>query len=162
MSVTKTRAWCYTLNNPTEEEKSGLRDLDVPCHVCGEEVGDSGTPHLQGYIRFQHACRLAWWKMHFPRAHVEPRKGTEEQAAAYARKDGKILVDSMTQAEARPRKRGRMEYAEEICDLLEQGKTTYEIYKAHRGFYFYNRRAILQIREDLAHWKVNARYEPDA
>lgn len=158
-----TRSWMYTINNPSETEKTALEGLDALCHVCGNEVGASGTPHLQGYIRFKQPQRLSWWKNQFPRAHVEPRKGTEAQAIAYCRKDNLMLIDKVpTEDESRPRKMGRFEYAEHICDLIEQGRTTYEIYKAHRGFYFYNRRAILQVKEDVARWKINPEHEPDA
>jgi len=45
-----TRAWCFTLNNYTEEERDALRSLKCKYIVFGYERGEEGTPHLQGYV----------------------------------------------------------------------------------------------------------------
>lgn len=55
--------------------------------IWGDEIGESGTPHLQGYIEFfkrqrhRRVCRILGG-----RAHVERRHGTAEQAITYCRK----------------------------------------------------------------------------
>jgi len=46
------RAWCYTINNFTEEDRDGLRALTCAYNIFGYERGDEGTPHLQGYVQF--------------------------------------------------------------------------------------------------------------
>jgi len=83
-----TRAWCYTLNNYTEEERDALRSLKSTYHVFGYERGVEGTPHLQGYVQFQNAKTLSAVKKLIPRAHLEARKGTINQAVDYCKKDG--------------------------------------------------------------------------
>lgn len=48
--------WCFTLNNYTINDISNIISIDssiVPQYVFQEEVGESGTPHLQGYLRFK-------------------------------------------------------------------------------------------------------------
>lgn len=161
-SVVQSRSWCYTLNNPSDDEKSRLVALEVVVHVAGLEVGESGTPHVQGYVRFAQNTKLSWWKNQFPRAHVERRAGTEAQAIAYCKKDNDMLVEVQPDPTHKRSSMGRYEYAEHVCELLEQGKSIHEIYKRHKGFYFYNRRAILQVKEDISRWKSNPDYEPTA
>lgn len=47
-------AWCFTLNNYTDEEIRRLESLECERLVVGKEVAPTtGTPHLQGYIRFK-------------------------------------------------------------------------------------------------------------
>jgi len=82
------RGWCYTLNNYTEEERDALRALKSVYHVFGYERGEEGTPHLQGYVHFQHQKTLSAVKKIMPRAHLEPRMGTVDQAVEYCKKEG--------------------------------------------------------------------------
>jgi hypothetical protein len=45
--------WCFTLNNWTEEEYVQIvQSFSQGGHnyVIGKEVGENGTPHLQGYV----------------------------------------------------------------------------------------------------------------
>lgn len=85
--ATQTKYWCYTLNNPTEDDKSPPQALWT-YHVVGHETGSSGTSHFQGYIEMNKLYRLTGMAKLFPRAHLEPRKGTAQQAADYCKKDG--------------------------------------------------------------------------
>lgn len=57
--------------------------------VVGNEVGESGTPHLQGYAEFDRAVDLGTLgRLLGGRAHVEACKGTAAQNIAYCRKGG--------------------------------------------------------------------------
>lgn len=51
------------------------------------ERGDAGTTHAQGYVRFTKVKTLRMCTKIIPRAHFEIRKGTEEQAVAYCKKE---------------------------------------------------------------------------
>lgn len=55
----------------------------------GEEVGESGTPHLQGYIEFKSPVRWNTAVRLLPGAHIEKAKGDRQSNLAYTRKDGK-------------------------------------------------------------------------
>ena len=80
------KRWCYTLNNPTLEPAVS-EELYV-YHVYGKEVGESGTPHYQGFIIFKDKLSLTSLKVLIPRAHYEVAKGKNKQAADYCKKDG--------------------------------------------------------------------------
>ena len=88
MSVAK--HWCFTLNNYTDHELTelgshvGAGRLDYLCF--GREVGDSGTPHLQGHVYRKAKARLAWLRRHISdRAHWEISK-CYSQSIAYCKK----------------------------------------------------------------------------
>lgn len=84
--------WCFTLNNWTEDERGDVEALyllgDVAYLVYGQEKGDEGTPHLQGYISFHDRHRLGYVKPKIPRAHFEIARGSPAQNRDYCTKDG--------------------------------------------------------------------------
>lgn len=85
----QSRGWCYTINNWTSEEYELLSELECRFHVIGKEIGENGTPHLQGYIEFNNrGKRLGGCKKINSRAHWEVRRGTPEEAFVYCKKDG--------------------------------------------------------------------------
>ena len=97
MSVdNRSRGWCFTINNYTEEDENIVYAMSWDCAyiVCGREVGDSGTPHLQGYIYYKNAVRLSTMKEVHPTAHWEPQRGTPQQASDYCKKDGELGLRS--------------------------------------------------------------------
>ncbi len=84
----KSRGWCFTLNNYTPDDTAGLASLSGSSKylVFGREVGESGTPHLQGYVFFANPRALAGVSKLIPRAHLEPSRGTPRQASDYCKK----------------------------------------------------------------------------
>lgn len=85
------RKWCFTLNNWTKEELALLVakfQFQQDKYIIGQEKGEEGTPHLQGYVHFKVKCRplsLGLTK----RIHWEKCKGSELQNIEYCSKDGK-------------------------------------------------------------------------
>ena len=58
--ISPAKRWLFVLNNYTEAEISSIVPiLEKMCDFGGfkKEVGDSGTPHLQGYLEFKAKCR---------------------------------------------------------------------------------------------------------
>lgn len=85
--------WCFTLNNPAAGDDGGLWLPPYEYAVLGNEVGESGTPHIQGYVVFKKKLRLTQIKKHSVqagRAHWEVQSpySTPGQAADYCKKDG--------------------------------------------------------------------------
>lgn len=86
--MSRSKYWCFTLNNYSEDEIKQLVELEYTYLIYGKETGTNGTPHLQGYIEFNIRKRLETIKNINPRIHWEIRKGTAQQAADYCKKEG--------------------------------------------------------------------------
>lgn len=87
--MSRSRNYVFTWNNPPVCPQ-------FPPHkyiIYGKEVGDSGTPHLQGFIIFKSACTLsaAIKKLPSP-CHVEVAV-TVDEAITYCKKDGDVYED---------------------------------------------------------------------
>lgn len=92
----KARAWFYTLNNYTEEEYQKILDYSQKPkrkYIIGKEVGENGTPHLQGYIRLHGAVAFTTIKNLMPRAHIEEAKGNDKQNLIYCSKDKNFVTN---------------------------------------------------------------------
>jgi len=90
--MAQSRRFCFTLNNPTAGESQLLTDLLQSEHVkygiVGRETAATGTPHLQGFVIFDQQKRLnAVKRLIGQRYHLEPAKGTSQQAADYCKKE---------------------------------------------------------------------------
>lgn len=82
------RNWCFTLNNFSEEEYGMVVAHKCKYLVVGKEVGaESSVPHLQGYVEYEHGKTLEAVKSLCHRIHWEARRGTQEQALSYCKKD---------------------------------------------------------------------------
>lgn len=89
----RAKAWCFTLNNWTEEERESLwsNELDIRFLCYGEEQAPStGTPHLQGYVQFYRQLYGTTVKRvaGLERAHLEPARSTLAKNREYCSKDG--------------------------------------------------------------------------
>lgn len=97
----------FTHNNYTEEdERRYLLSSYLKYVVIGKEVGASGTPHLQGFLRYNSATTLSAVIKRFPGAHFEEAV-TVAEAIAYCKKEGNFQeagTEPVTQ-----RKKGELE-----------------------------------------------------
>lgn len=87
----QSKFWCFTLNNYTPDEEASIQAAVATTYIVyGREVGQCGTPHLQGYVEFEEKKRMSHVKttLGTQRLHLETRNGKAYQAAAYCRKDG--------------------------------------------------------------------------
>lgn len=89
---TRRRDYCFTVNHPTELDRELIQELThnskVRYLIQAEEVGEQGTPHIQGYIYFHNAVTFSTLKKALPRAHIEACKGNSTQNIEYCKKDG--------------------------------------------------------------------------
>lgn len=86
--------WSFTLNNYTDEEYSSIvSTLEKCCKISciGKEIGESRTPHLQGYLEFNTKSRpLSVFKNVCNRIHFEKSKGSKEDNLKYYSKENLV------------------------------------------------------------------------
>lgn len=94
--------------------------------AVGLEVGEKGTPHLQGYVELNKVMRIAGVKKVLgDRAHVEKRLGTREQARTYCLKDGKYFEKGDFSIGGQ----GTRNDLKKACELLRTGSSIEEVAK---------------------------------
>lgn len=88
----RARGYVFTVNNYTESETQSILEFckkNAKSWILGYEVGEEGTPHIQGYMYFENARTFESIKKAIPRAHIEKAKGSTEDNFKYCSKDGK-------------------------------------------------------------------------
>lgn len=86
----RSRAFCYTFNNPPVGFEFAFALLATTYHIYGKEIAPTtGTPHLQGYMYFKNAISfVALLKKLPPGIHLEIAKGTADDNMKYCKKEG--------------------------------------------------------------------------
>lgn len=79
------RCWTFTLNNYTEKDVQMFKDFEKKYLSMGREIGESGTPHLQGCIIWLRNYTFKSLKKLVPKAHWE--KAREIDCMNYTFKD---------------------------------------------------------------------------
>lgn len=95
MSDGQSKYWCFTLNNYTDEEENSLQSWLAESSdyaTYGYEIGEEGTPHLQGYFELHSKKRFTAVKSSLrssglERVHLERRRGTAQEASDYCHKE---------------------------------------------------------------------------
>lgn len=80
--------WVFTINNYVDNDIEKLETMFDHDHfsyiVFGKEVGEQGTPHLQGYVQLKKKMRLNQVKkLISSRAHLQVSRGSPDQASRY-------------------------------------------------------------------------------
>lgn len=113
MNNNPSKSWCFTINNPTKNDEQILKDWEKCYLVFGHEIGESGTPHIQGFITFKRAYRLSQLKKLHSTAHWEQAVATD--AMNYCMKDGNYTIEDF-----RKKKGERTDIAEVLKKDLNQ------------------------------------------
>ena len=93
--IAPSKRWCFTLNNYTDIEVQELSSkVPILCdkYICGFEIGEEGTPHIQGFLSFIKKCRP---KSHFKndRIHWEKTRGSLSDNTNYCSKEAKVFLN---------------------------------------------------------------------
>lgn len=147
----QSKYWCWTLNNPTDEESDFISEIGLCLqenglsYLCaGFEFGEGGTPHFQGYLESRTNRRLAALKSipGFERCHFEVRRGTSQEAADYCAKDGSFVAWGERSVVV-PGKRTDLEI---IRQRIKDGTSDVAVAEAHFATWCTYRKAFAEYR----------------
>lgn len=125
----RSRAWCFTINNPDELVDAGLNDLGMhegtKYMVCQREVAPTSlTPHIQGYIYFEHLKSFHLVKsielFHKSKAHLEAALGNPQQNRDYCSKSGGT---ELREWGTMPTKGSRSDLKKIAISIIDKSKT---------------------------------------
>lgn len=140
MTNQNSRRWCFTVNNWTPEDEELFQQLECKYLVYGREVGESGTPHLQGYVRFNAMKRLSAMKKLHAKAHWEKAMGNHEQASDYCKKDGDYFEKGDAPSQ------GKRTDLEAVCDMIKSGSAIQTVAEEHPATYVKFGRGIRDLK----------------
>lgn len=123
------KRWCFTLNNYSEDQFEHLArmfDDFSTIWIMGREIGESGTPHIQGYVEFEKTTRPIE-KIGIKEIHWEKTKGTRQQNLDYCCKDGNFksncdeLIDKPRRKIRNPLENFELKWwQQKIVDMIDE------------------------------------------
>lgn len=144
----------FTINNYTTHDKqyisNGYKDNVISYVIYGHEIGEQGTPHLQGFVQFVKPTTLTKAKYYFPRAHFESRKGTVKEAIVYCQKEGDFIEYGEST------RQGHRSDLTEVTTLLSKRHTVKEVAMRCPEQYIKFHKGIEKLRT----FYIQDRYEP--
>lgn len=143
MPSQRLRHFCFTINNYDAIVVTNLRTFletdDVRYAIFGREIGESGTPHLQGYCSLKKRKCFNVVKEKVP-GHISIAKGNALQNKAYCSKDGDFEEFGEIP------KPGKRTDLESVSALVKDGATLQEVADAHPEAYIKFGRGIANLK----------------
>lgn len=123
MAAQRSRGWCFTVQNYTDENIETIRKCNADYWVFGREVAPTtGTNHLQGYMYFAGLKTFGAIKKLLPDGtHIEKAKGNATQNREYCIKEGKF------EEHGTPPAQGHRTDIQQIKDMVREGQHISEI-----------------------------------
>lgn len=129
--ISASKNWCFTLNNYEQKDIDEIIKIMAPLgtYIFGEEVGENGTPHLQGFVCFDNKSR-PMEKFRNKRIHWEKTYGNLEQNIKYCSKGINIKTNMDIEEPLIDPLKGKKyyDYQQEIINLLKQDPDERTIY----------------------------------
>lgn len=136
--------WVFTINNYSDADEAKIRDvisIEASYGIYGKEIGENGTPHLQGYIIFKSKIRFDPARIKLGGQFVEKAGGTPLEASVYCKKEGDFWEFGELPRDRR--KRTRDEIATDFENRAKAGEL--EIFKEENiGDWYYNGKKFLE------------------
>lgn len=130
------RNYCFTLFDVSPQDLSSKIEQcqDIKYCIFQEELCPStNRRHLQGYVEFAKPLRLSAVKTIIHRSvHLEPRRGSREEARNYCRKDD-TRVSGPFEFGSFGQERGHRSDLDAVKQLLDSGATNEEIADQYFG-----------------------------
>jgi len=148
----KHRSYSFTLNNYTEDEQLSLQKIDCKYIIFGKEVGESGTPHLQGMINFKSPISFNSIKKKIPRAHIE-KTIDQHGSMEYCKKDNDYYEAG------EPPAQGKRSDIEEVRHILTSGGNIRDVVSVAKSIQSVRMAEIhLKYFEKKRNWKPTVRW----
>jgi len=137
--------WCFTINNPPSLGGTCYEhpkwDASKMCYMkYSLEKGKEGTVHWQGFLVFKRSQRFSYAKKCLPRAHLEMRAGSREQADNYCDKDITHLQGPYVKGACKIK--GERTDLKTMKSLIDEGKAEIDLCEANFTCWANNYRAL--------------------
>nr|AJD07568.1 replication-associated protein [Sewage-associated circular DNA molecule] len=141
MSNVRKENFVFTHNN---YPNTTLQDtIDCKYIIYGKEIGESGTPHLQGFVRFESKKSLAQVIALLPGCHVEVAIAPQS-AIEYCKKDGDFTERGIAPLSQKRKGETEKERWNEIKTLAKAGRLD----EIDSEVYVRNYRTLKEIAKD--------------
>jgi len=122
----QSRRFCFTINNPSVADAEAVYGLASKAVylIAGDEVGEQGTPHIQGYVVFDKNYRLSKLSKLLSRAYITVARGTSEENQKYCKKGEKYEEYGDCPKDERFSKSKNDDIWAEALALARQGKVS--------------------------------------
>lgn len=153
--MSQARNWIFTINNYNDNDEKQLKELTNVYVLYAYEVGDSGTPHLQGYLYSKEKISRKALSKKLPKAHLELANGTLEENKKYIigpyEKDGKIKPYNPNHfTVGNEPKQGKRGDLDDIKQSIIEGSTTVDQICIENPMIYHQYARTLTKIEDLA------------
>ncbi len=143
MPSVQSKRWVFTLNNYTPAEMMELKEATLETFsylLFGEEIGDEGTPHLQGYFELPKKRSPGGLAVSLPglsRARLAIARGSAKENRVYCGKDSNPYVLG------NPMQQGRRTDLKIVKRAIDEGLTQEQLWDKHFSTMVHNHRALL-------------------
>lgn len=144
------KRWCFTVNNPGEWRPS-FDDTIMDYLVAGYEIGEKGTEHWQGYVRFKIRKRLETVKKELKceKMHLSEARGTEEENKKYCTKDGTDIIEAGNFIPDSDNSQGKRNDLTKIANKCKEGSSLKEIAEEFPGQWIRYHQGITSLKEKI-------------
>lgn len=138
------KSWRFTLNNYLDDDVQLFQrwEPEVTRMTVSKETGESGTPHLQGFITFRRTYRLQGLKKLHPRAHWE--MAIADQDCLYEMKDKSEVVINVDN-----RQQGKRNDIDLTLDSIRDGASVRDLWVNHTSAMVRYSRGFIQAHQIL-------------
>jgi hypothetical protein len=162
----RSRGWSIVINNYTDQCVAHVKDmfetkLGIDYGCFGLEVGEKGTPHIQGYLYVKNKISFKKLKATFPTAHLEPTRGTSLQNRQYCAKTrdiDEVPNEIFWETGHLPQHQGKRTDWEEILEMIQNQETDQSILKRFPGHFIRNQQGIRSARRIMMRNQIPPKY----
>lgn len=140
----RARGFCFTWNNPDGVPTLATFGGHARYLIYGHEVGEGGTPHLQGFVYFRQQVAFSTVLRMLPEAHFEIARGSVDDNVAYCSKDG------IWEEEGERPVQGKRSDLLEVAQAVRDGRSIKAIAEDYSSAYIRYNRGILALKRVLS------------